>query len=255
MRIERNTYSRFLFGAIVAAAAILLPSLAHAQYKLSHQVIGSTGNFSKDPQGRSISSTVGEAAITTIRDGSGNYILTQGFQQPSSGAALQLTVETFKTTCSISKDGYAVATVTGGKTPYTYSWSPTGGTDDTARFLEPGIYIIRVTAANGLFVTDTVTVTANEEVDCKLVIYSGFSPNGDGANDLWIIDGISLFPDNTVAIFNRWGDKVWSSTGYDNSAKVWEGTNMNGMMLPDGTYYYIIETAVEKYKGWVEITR
>lgn len=228
---------------------------AVGQYKLSHQVIGSTGNYSKDAQGNSISSTVGEAVIVTTRDASGNLVLTQGFQQPSSSAVLQVAVETFKTTCSISKDGYAVATVTGGRAPYTYSWTPSGGSSDTAKFLSPGIYVLKVTAANGLYTYDTVTVTANEEVDCKLVIYTGISPNGDGINDTWIIDGISLFPQNNVAIFNRWGDKVWSATNYDNTDRVWSGTNQNGMKLSDGTYFYIVETGVENYKGWVEITK
>lgn len=224
------------------------------QYKLSHQVIGSTGNYSKDASGNSLSSTVGEVAITTIRDGSGNLILTQGFQQPSA-AALQVSVESFKTTCSISKDGYAVVNAMGGKSPYTYSWAPLGGTDDTARFLAPGIYTVRVTASNGLYTVDTVTVTANEEIDCKLVIYTGISPDGDGINDSWIIDGISLFPENFVALFNRWGDQVWSAKNYDNNDRVWTGTNQNGVKLTDGTYFYIIETSAEKYKGWVEITR
>jgi gliding motility-associated-like protein len=226
-----------------------------AQYKLSHQVIGSTGNFSKDASGNSISSTVGEPMITTVRDASGNVILTQGFQQPSSGVALQIVTTAVKTTCSISKDGYAVATVTGGKAPYTYSWSPLGGTDDTAKFLAPGIYTVMVTAANGFFKTDTVTITANTEVDCKLVIYSGFSPNGDGVNDSWVIDGISLFPENSVLIFNRWGDRVWGSKNYDNTNTVFDGRTTGGAKLTDGTYFYIIETSAEKYKGWVEITQ
>jgi gliding motility-associated-like protein len=239
----------------VSALLIAGSTASMAQYKLSHQVIGSTGNFSKDASGNSISSTVGEGVITTARDASGNLILTQGFQQPSSGQALLVAVESFKTTCSISKDGYAVATVTGGKAPYTYSWSPVGGTDDTAKFLAPGIYTVRVTAANGFNKTDTVTISANTEVDCRLVIYTGFSPNNDGVNDTWVIDGISLFPENSVVIFNRWGDKVWGVNNYDNSERVFSGKNQSGMNLSDGTYFYIIETSAEKYKGWVEITK
>jgi gliding motility-associated-like protein len=242
-------------SALVITLLIAGQADALAQYKLSHQVIGSTGNFSKDASGNSISSTVGECVITTARDASGNLILTQGFQQPSSGQALLVNVSSFKTTCSISKDGYAVATVTGGKAPYTYSWSPVGGTDDTAKFLAPGIYTVRVSAANGFNRTDTVIISANTEVDCRLVIYTGFSPNNDGINDTWMIDGISLFPENSVTIFNRWGDKVWSAKNYDNSERVFSGTNQSGTTLSDGTYFYIIETSAEKYKGWVEITK
>lgn len=243
-----------LFSILCLLLLGLISPDSFAQYQLSQQVLGSTGNFSKDSQGRSVSSTVGEMAIITIRNSSGNLILTQGFQQPSSGG-LQIELEAFKTTCSISKDGYAVASVTGGKAPYTYSWAPVGGTDDTARFLAPGVYTVLVTASNGFYRTDTVTIEANEEVDCKLIIYSGFSPNEDGTNDTWMIDGISLFPQNAVAIFNRWGDKVWDGENYNNGDVVFSGLNRAGFKLPDGTYYYIVETPVEKYKGWVEITR
>jgi flagellar hook assembly protein FlgD len=38
-------------------------------------------------------------------------------------------------------------------------------------------------------------------------------------------------------VFNRWGDEVWRSEGpYKND---WNGTNMQGTVLPDGTYYFI----------------
>jgi gliding motility-associated-like protein len=73
-----------------------------------------------------------------------------------------------------------------------------------------------------------------------LIIYNVITPNGDGINDAWIIDGIEEFPDNNVLIFNRWGDEVRSFQHYDNTTTVWKGENNQGKPLPDGTYYYIL---------------
>jgi len=79
-----------------------------------------------------------------------------------------------------------------------------------------------------------------------LTIFSGFTPNGDGVNDRWIIENIDLYPDNTVLIFNRWGDIVNQFAGYDNTNVYWKGDNQYGERLPDGTYYYLLKI---RHKG------
>jgi gliding motility-associated-like protein len=92
----------------------------------------------------------------------------------------------------------------------------------------------------------------NEE-DC-IVIHNVITPNGDGANDTWIIDCIEDFPDNNVEIFNRWGDKVNAFENYDNVSRVWKGTDSKGALLPDGTYFYVLKIKNLKPKaGWVLI--
>lgn len=67
-------------------------------------------------------------------------------------------------------------------------------------------------------------------------IANTFSPNGDGHNDYWKIDGIENYPQAVVQIFNRNGQKLFESKGY--------GTPFNGTYkgkpLPTGTYFYII---------------
>jgi len=70
-------------------------------------------------------------------------------------------------------------------------------------------------------------------------IPNGFSPNGDGVNDNYVIPCKDRSPLGTVRIFNRWGVEVWFSEGayQDNFA----GKNMEGIDLPDGTYYIIYE--------------
>jgi gliding motility-associated-like protein len=87
-----------------------------------------------------------------------------------------------------------------------------------------------------------------------LIIHNVITPNGDGINDGWIIDGIEEFPDNDVLIFNRWGDEVRSFQHYDNTTTVWKGENNQGKHLPDGTYYYIITIKDGGSRtGWVLI--
>jgi gliding motility-associated-like protein len=90
-----------------------------------------------------------------------------------------------------------------------------------------------------------------------LVIFSGFSPNGDGINDFFKILGIEDFPNNRVLIFNRWGNEVFDVEGYDNSdAKSFKG-RFGDKTLPDGTYFYVIDLGGEDgcRSGYLQIHR
>jgi len=106
--------------------------------------------------------------------------------------------------------------------------------------------------SNGI-VTDTATVTI--EVLCDdISVFNGFSPNNDGVNETLVIQGIDNFSNNTVSIFNRWGNRVFFQEGYTNS-EGWQGT-FDGKDLPDGTYFYIIEDGEGgKFTGWLQIRR
>ena len=63
-----------------------------------------------------------------------------------------------------------------------------------------------------------------------------FTPNGDGANDKWIIRGATLYPEILVEVYNEWGTLLFSSKGY---SVPWDGT-YQGKALPTTAYYYII---------------
>ena len=80
-----------------------------------------------------------------------------------------------------------------------------------------------------------------------------FSPNGDGINDQWVIQFLDSYPGCTVEIFNRYGQKVYQSTGY---SKPWDGM-INGNPLPIGTYYWIInpKNGRKQMNGSVTILR
>ena len=94
---------------------------------------------------------------------------------------------------------------------------------------------------------DTAKITVVVFEDKPLKIHNGISADGDGHNDSFIIEGIELYPDNNLKIFNRWGVLVYEKDGYRNDTEPFDG-HSNGRAtinasskLPQGTYYYILE--------------
>lgn len=79
------------------------------------------------------------------------------------------------------------------------------------------------------------------------------SPNGDGVNDLWVIQNIERYPDNEVKVYDRFGRLVFSKKGYANT---WDG-RYNGAVLPEDTYYYVLTVngGEQELKGFVGIVR
>ena len=136
--------------------------------------------------------------------------------------------------CKLS-NGAIILVVKGGVAPYKYLWSDNSSADHIAD-KSAGTYTVKVTDDRQCR-KDLVTEIPTG--DCKdLVIHDGVSPNGDGVNDIWVIDGIGLYKRNLVQLFDKWGDKVFEQYGYDNK---WDGKGLNGSVIPDGTYFYIIK--------------
>lgn len=136
-----------------------------------------------------------------------------------------------------------------------FLWSPSTFLDD-ARILQPRTtpisdikYTLKVTGTGGCESTDTVLV----KVLNLPSIPNTFTPNGDGINDKWEIKYLDSYRDCTVDVFNRFGQHVYHSVGY-NSA--WNGT-FNGNPLPFGTYYYVINPKMGRkiISGYVTIIR
>lgn len=79
------------------------------------------------------------------------------------------------------------------------------------------------------------------DVAGDVVVYNAVSPNGDGKNEYLLLEFIDVLPTtktNTVKIYGRWGDEVFSVSDYDNVNRVFKGFNKNGNKLPSGTYFY-----------------
>ena len=91
------------------------------------------------------------------------------------------------------------------------------------------------------------------DVRCTyLVFHNGVSPNGDGINETFSIDGVDAFPNNELIITNRWGSEVYRQKGYKNQ---WRGT-WEDTLLPDGTYFYLfLDGEGNSYSGYLQINR
>ena len=87
----------------------------------------------------------------------------------------------------------------------------------------------------------------------NIIIPNAFTPNGDGINDTWDIKYLDAYPNCLVNVYNRYGQKVFSSVGYGLS---WDGKSGSGN-LPTGTYYYVInlQNGTKALSGFVLIIR
>lgn len=118
------------------------------------------------------------------------------------------------------------------------SWSPdTYLNQNTGNTVESTPEISTTYNVSGEVGGCTVTGEATVTVGPPLIIYEGITPNGDGINDTWTISGIQRFDASVVTVYDRWGQRVFRSTGY---AQPWDGTN-KGNALPMGAYFYVIE--------------
>ncbi|HBF87447.1 MAG TPA: hypothetical protein DDX39_02305 [Bacteroidales bacterium] len=136
-------------------------------------------------------------------------------------------------------DEIAEISVDGGDELTTYYWTPSTGLSDTTIYNpeatpeESTLYYVFTTSQYGCVQHDSVLVS----IIPRIKFPTGFTPNDDGINDTWIIDYLDYYPEIEVEIFNRWGESLWYSKGYN---QPWDGTTAKGKILPMGTYYYII---------------
>jgi gliding motility-associated-like protein len=120
-----------------------------------------------------------------------------------------------------------------------YKWTPAIGLDHDD-ILTPIVSIDKETdyqltvSINGLCdVVVNVTVKVLDQVSPP----NSFSPNGDGVNDVWNIKSLDSYPDAIVSVFNRSGQKVFTTKGY---LIPFDGSFEN-KPLPVGVYYYVID--------------
>ncbi len=88
----------------------------------------------------------------------------------------------------------------------------------------------------------------------EVFVPEGFSPNGDLINDAFEIKGL----DNTInelIVTNMLGAVVFREVNYSNT---WEGLDLDGTPLPDGTYYYFLDISSpvqQRLSGYIIIKR
>ncbi|MBX7225775.1 MAG: gliding motility-associated C-terminal domain-containing protein [Chitinophagales bacterium] len=138
----------------------------------------------------------------------------------------------------------------------TYEWSPSDYLDhpnlpNPVATPPIGVHVYTLTVTNefGCKGTDQVTITvlANPKPETVNLI----TPNGDGINDFFTIKYLENLDNYTLAIYARGGAKLLETNNYQND---WNGTH-NGKDLPDGTYWYVITSGDQVFKGAITIKR
>ncbi|MCB2197685.1 MAG: T9SS type B sorting domain-containing protein, partial [Bacteroidetes bacterium] len=138
-------------------------------------------------------------------------------------------------TCPDIENGSINLNISGGRTPYIVYWD-NGSFDENLSEIRSGIYDVLITDSS-LCEMDT-SFTVRSAHDFCIDVPTAFSPNDDNINDRWEIDMQGLYPYAEIEIFDRWGNRVFYSKGYEES-QYWDGT-FNGKKLPMDNYFYII---------------
>lgn len=116
------------------------------------------------------------------------------------------------------------------------AWS-TGETEPTIIANDAGDYWFIAVDEVGCTIRDTISVTLITTAESGAVVPNVFSPNGDGQNDTFQVEGLYL-EDFSMEVINRWGQTIYESTS---PAQGWNGgVDNTGDKVPDGTYFYVI---------------
>lgn len=184
----------------------------------------------------------------TVTDGYG--CTTQGTTEVTEPQSLEFEKIVIQDpTCAYLSDGIILLSTVGGEEPYHFSCNRHYIASPQRTHIGNGNYLFAVTDAMGC--RNEILITLDSPESC-LHIPNVFTPNADGINDYWVIEGIEKFPNAEVSVFNRWGQKLYSCK--EGCLEGWNG-RFRGHFVPAGCYTYIINTNVEdlKFSGVVTI--
>lgn len=147
-----------------------------------------------------------------------------------------------------------------------YHGSATTGTNGTIIYTPSGTFIgtdtvyYRICDATCAMTCRQAKLLITVSEETIIQVPGGFSPNGDGRNDGFVIKGLEQYPDNELLILNRWGDEVYKAAPYKNDwmgQSQGKGLTLYGSELVEGTYFYILTLDKDKpvMKGYVELKR
>lgn len=169
----------------------------------------------------------------------GNYVVT--IMSPNGCEASRNIAVTPSNTATVTNitvtDGGSNNTVTievGGTGIYEYALGSILGPYQEESVFEnvpPGLYNLYIRDINGCgIVTEMISVIG---------FPTYFTPNGDGINDTWKLEGATQDLNATVRflIFDRYGKSIYQSRSMGNG---WNGT-YSGVTLPRNDYWYLVE--------------
>jgi len=113
--------------------------------------------------------------------------------------------------------------------------------------------VITLIAINEGCTDSSIANIVNVELPLFDSIPNIITPNGDGMNDCFEVSSAIIYSECfSLAIFNRWGGKVFETT---NNYKCWNGNSSNNTQVPSGQYYYIINLRETEVNGSITVIR
>lgn len=240
---------------INTATAILnavIPSVGSGVWSL----LSGTGTISNPNQNNS--------GVNSLSLGQNTFVWTvTNSLCPSSKDTVSIFVLPDPTTANAGPDVtiFGTSTNLNANTPVigTGSWSLVSGSGIFANSTNPSTQVSGLSFGDNIFgwtISNGVCPNSYDEVIIHvndLMVPNGFSPNGDHVNDNFEIQGIDLFNNVKLEVFNRWGNLVYENSSYKND---WDGKNLSGEDLTDDTYYFTLTiTSSKTYKGFVVLKR
>ena len=143
----------------------------------------------------------------------------------------------------------------------TYSWDFGDGNTSNAQdpsntFTTVGSLPTVLTVIDDQGCSDTASIVITTEGESYLIIPNIFSPNGDGVNDVFNLQGSNI-TEVTGVIMNRWGQVVFEWSALEAG---WDGRTMSGMEASEGAYFFIVDAVgadgkVYSFQGPIEMLR
>jgi gliding motility-associated-like protein len=147
-----------------------------------------------------------------------------------------------------------------------YIWSPSTNLSCTncptpvATIQSNILYSLRVTNVDGCIGSDTVNITVTCE-QSQVYIPNGFSPDGDGVNDLFVIRSAGMVKIKYFRVFNRWGVLVFERNIFftNDFGNAWDG-KIRGVLSPPDVFVYTAEIMCDNgtsftFKGNITLIR
>lgn len=114
-------------------------------------------------------------------------------------------------------------------------------------------YVVTIIDSSGCIVIDSVHVMVSTG-PLNITPINMITPNGDDKNDDLYFGSIGKYGQNTLKVYNRWGDLVYQKVGYQSDDERFDGT-YRGEPLPAGTYFYVLSFKTGTLKQALTIVR